>query len=335
MSPRPQRRSRRPGGAAERGAALLLAMLIVTLVSTLAGTMMWQQWRAVQVEAAERARTQAAWILTGAIDWARLILRSDAVPAIDHLGEPWALPLAEARLSSFLSVDREQAPDAGPEAFLSGRIVDAQSKYNLTNLVSGGEIVAVELATLQRLFEQIGVPATLATTIAVGLRDSVEGLQPPAPPASGASAPRVERREPNPNPPLRPQTLDQLRWFGVDAESLKLMQPHVGLLPAPTPINLNTASREVIAAVLGETASAEAQRLVQTRERAPFKSVAEVSTLLSGVTLDERRVGVASNFFEVLGRLRLDDRVLEERSLVSRVRREVTVLTRDRVNSVQ
>ena len=32
--------------------------------------MVWQQWRAVQVEAAERARTQAAWILTGALDWA-------------------------------------------------------------------------------------------------------------------------------------------------------------------------------------------------------------------------------------------------------------------------
>ena len=62
----------------QHGAALLTAMIIVALVATLAGSMVWQQWRAIQVEAAERARTQSAWILSGALDWARLILREDA-----------------------------------------------------------------------------------------------------------------------------------------------------------------------------------------------------------------------------------------------------------------
>ena len=53
-------------------------MIIVALVATLASSMVWQQWRAIQVEAAERARTQSAWVLSGALDWARLILREDA-----------------------------------------------------------------------------------------------------------------------------------------------------------------------------------------------------------------------------------------------------------------
>ena len=72
------RGSRRQALSAGSGAALLTAMIIVALVATLAGAMVWQQWRAVQVEAAERARTQSAWILSGALDWARLILREDA-----------------------------------------------------------------------------------------------------------------------------------------------------------------------------------------------------------------------------------------------------------------
>ena len=42
----------------QRGAALLTAMVIVTLVATLAASMIWQQWRAVQIEAAERSRAQ-------------------------------------------------------------------------------------------------------------------------------------------------------------------------------------------------------------------------------------------------------------------------------------
>ena len=68
-----QRRGR-PARRSQHGAALLTAMIIVTLVATLAASMVWQQWRAVQVEGAERARAQSAWILAGALDWARLIL---------------------------------------------------------------------------------------------------------------------------------------------------------------------------------------------------------------------------------------------------------------------
>ena len=121
--------------------------------------MLWQQWRAVQVEAAERARAQSAWILSGALDWARLILREDAKNGgPDHLGEPWAVPLAEARLSTFLAADKANTEDA-PDAFLSGVITDAQAKLNLFNLVTGNQIDPLQTAALQRLCETVGVSA--------------------------------------------------------------------------------------------------------------------------------------------------------------------------------
>ncbi len=327
----------------QRGAALLLAMLIVTLVATLAGAMVWQQWRAIRVEAAERARTQAAWILVGALDWARLILREDK-SNVDHLGEPWAVPLAEARLSSFLAADTSNTDD-GPEAFLSGSISDVQSRYNLGNLATGGVLVEKEQAVLERLFDNIGVAPSLASTIATGLLDAgpaMSNLPAAAPsakasaPAGGASAPETKAREPNPNPPLRPQSLDQLAWLGVDRESIALMTPYVALLPAQTTVNLNTASPEVMAAVIDGLDLSGAQRLVQTRERSPFNNLANVTSVLGEqFALDDRRVGVTSNFFEVRGRLRLGERVLEERSLVYRVQRQVTILTRERVNFQQ
>ena len=53
----------------QRGAALLAAMLTVTLVAAFAASALWQQWRAIEVEAAERTRIQAAWMLLGALDW--------------------------------------------------------------------------------------------------------------------------------------------------------------------------------------------------------------------------------------------------------------------------
>ena len=71
----------------ETGAALLAAMLTVALVASMAAAALWQQWRSVEVEAAERGRVQSLWVLTGALDWARLILREDARSGgADHLG---------------------------------------------------------------------------------------------------------------------------------------------------------------------------------------------------------------------------------------------------------
>jgi general secretion pathway protein K len=307
--------------SAQRGAALLMAMIIVTLVVTLASAMVWQQWRAVQVEAAERARVQSAWILTGALDWARLILREDS-PGVDHLGEPWAVPLAEARLSTFLAADKDNTDDA-PDAFLSGSISDAQSRYNLNNLVVDGKVLDEERAILEKLCLAVGVAADVARQIANGLRDAsalagAEGFNPAA--------------------PLLPDQFSQIAWLGVGAEALRRLEPYVTLLPTQTntKVNANTASREVLVATLKGLDLASAERLLQARQRSHFKSFDDVLAQLPP-SFDpgaNPAVGVASRFFEVRGSLRLGDRVLEQRSLVERtVNREVKLLHREQVAS--
>ncbi|HEV7914940.1 MAG TPA: type II secretion system minor pseudopilin GspK, partial [Albitalea sp.] len=201
----------RPHPIPQRGAALLTAMIIVTLVATLAAAMIWQQWRAVQVEVAERGRLQSSWILSGALSWAQLILTEDAKGKqnVDHLGEVWATPLAEARLSTFLAVDKNNADD-GPEAFMSGSITDVQSHYNLRNLVDQGKVVLVERDALKRLFQAVSIAPDLADTIANGLNDALA----PADPANKSATTT-----------LMPQSVDQLVWFGIDADSVQRMAP--------------------------------------------------------------------------------------------------------------
>ncbi|ABM96085.1 MAG: type II secretion system minor pseudopilin GspK [Methylibium sp.] len=310
----------------QRGAALLTAMVIVTLVATLASAMVWQQWRAVQVEVAERARAQALWILTGAVDWARLILREDArTGGADHLGEPWAVPLAEAQLSTFLAVDRDNTDDA-PEAFLSGSITDAQSRYNLRNLVEAGSgtASAAEERVLQRLLDAVGARSDLAPMIVRGLRAATL--------ASGQSS----GAELSTDPPLMPERIEQLAWIGLDAETLALLTPYVSLLPVRTTVNANTAPKEVLAAVIEGLDLASADRLIQARQRNPFRNVAELDALLpQGVSAATERVSVTSSFFEVRGRLRLQDRSVEERALVERRNLDIVTLRRDRVASVE
>lgn len=322
--------------ARQRGAALLTAMVIVTLVATLAAAMVWQQWRAVQVEAAERTRSQAHWILGGAVDWARIILREDAFTGgADHLGEPWAVPLAEAKLSTFLAADRDNTDDA-PEAFLSGSILDAQSRYNLRNLAATGSQGKAEEEILKRLLELVGARSDLAPTLARAMRNAAPAA--PAAPASGPTGGLPDPQTETPrstDPPLLPERISQLGWLGLDADTIAQIEPYVTLLPVRTPVNLNTAPKEVLAAVLAiDLASAE--RLVQTRQRDPFGGVEAARSILpQGTNIDERNAAVTSSFFEVRGRLRLEERVVEERALVQRRGRQVVTLHRERLASVE
>ncbi len=293
---------------AQRGAALLLAMLTVTLVATFAATALWQQWRAVEVEQSERARSQSAWVLVGALDWARLILREDArASSIDHLAEPWAVPLQESRMSTFLAAENgvNQGGDEGlPEVFLSGSIVDLQSRLNVTNMVGpGGELVDKWLAAFTRLFELLGLPQAELMTMAENLR-------------------RASQKEVDDGAdvPLRPERFEQLVWLGLSPATLRLLEPHVTLLPQATSVNLNTASVQVIAASIEDLDLAAAQRLVQARNNSALRDLPAAAKILDrvGQLTDSNAYGVRSNYFEVNGRLRMEGTVVSERSLVHR-----------------
>jgi general secretion pathway protein K len=97
-------------------------------------------------------------------------------------------------------------------------------------------------------------------------------------------------------------------------------------------VNLNTASAEVIFASVPGLEMAQAQRLVNVRATAHFRTVAD-ALKVTGVTIDPASIGqlsVASNFFEIQGRLRLGATTVQERSVVERQDLDVKVLWRER-----
>lgn len=317
MSPRARHTTRRT-----RGAALLAAMLTVTLVASFAATALWQQWQAVEIETAERDRVQAAWVLTGALDWARLILREDARSGgTDHLAEPWAVSLEETKLSSFLAVDKKNTAsdtDNQLNVFLSGQIEDMQSRLNLTNLVDAGQASAPDLLAFTRLFDILGLPKAELLTMAENLRLASD-MRPTNPPDGPAA--------------LLPQRLEQLSWLGLSPSSIARLRPFAGLLPVRTPVNLNTASAEVLYASIPGLEMAQAQRMVVERTRSHFRSLEEAGRLAGGTTgrITAGQHSVATRFFEVRGRLRMEQTLIEERSLLQRNGLDIETRWRDRV----
>jgi general secretion pathway protein K len=349
----------------QNGAALLIAMLTVTLIATFAAAALWQQWRSAEIEGAERARVQSGWILTGALDWSRLILREDgrASAGVDSLAEPWAVPLAEAKLSSFIAADKNISSDqleGLPDAFLSGRIIDAQSKLNVRNLVQGGKADAAAVAAFRKLFQLLGLPvdevdtlvaqlalvqppavaatttattttATTTTTAAESADGSVTGGTATA--ASSASSGAGSGAESGAGSgPLMPWRTDQLVWLGLSPSTAAALEPYVTIMPAVTVLNLNTASAEAIFASVPKLDLASARRLVERRAQGYFGDLAAANALMQDSTVQfvAGQHGVATAYFEVHARLRLDTTWVEERALLHRAGAVVQIVWRER-----
>ncbi len=303
----------------QRGAALLAAMLTVALVAIFATGALWQQWRTVEVEAAERQRTQARWLLTGALDWARVILREDARAGdvnapTDHLAEPWAIPLQEARLSSFLSAlpdgsGNNAADDQlAQQVVLSGQIIDLQSRLNVTNLLVGEQLDATSVLAFERLFNTLNVPAEQLRLLTSNLLAAQR--------QSNASA-------------LMPQRVGQLGWLGLSPQALQTLSPYITVLPTRTAVNLNTASVPVLFASVPGLSLTDAQRLAQQRERQHWPSVDAFQKALGRSANLAGSHSVNSRFFEVLGRLRMPQTALQERSWLQRDNADLKVLWRE------
>ncbi len=304
----------------QRGAAILTAMLTVVLVATLAASALWQQWRAVEVEGAERGRVQSGWVLTGALDWARLILREDARKGgADHLAEPWAVPLAQARLSTFLAADRSDAlaADETQDAFLSGQIIDLQSRLNVTNLVQAGKVDEPSRLAFTRLFELLNLPVNELAAMIENLRLLQD-----------ASA----QARSNMALPLAPQEFDQLTWVGLSPRTLASLRPYVTLLPVRTPVNLNTAAPEVIYACVEAFEMADASRFVRARELTHLMALSDALRIAgsAGARFTETEHSIATRFFEVRGILQVEQTIVQEQSVVQRDGMEVKTLGRKR-----
>lgn len=301
-------------------------MLTVALVATFATTALWQQWGSIEVERAERQRLQVTWMLSGALDWARLILREDARAdggnGPDHLNEPWAMALQEARLSTFLAADRNNTGaidlDNALDAFLSGSVQDAQAKMNVTTLIANTTIDAAQKARFSRLFDTLGLRQSELDTLCTGLLQS-----------------QTTTLAPNSNSPvpLKPQRFRQLAWLGLSASTLTTLAPFVTLLPNPSPINLNTAPVEVIYASVPNIDMAQARQAVQRRATTPFLSL-EQAALALGISANQLQASqhaISSKAFFVYGRMRLDETTLQEVSLVERLGIQTKTIWRERV----
>lgn len=287
-----------------RGAAVLMALFIATLATLIVTGLFWNQFIVLRTIENQQLAVQSRMLLDGALDWARAILRADQ-NNFDALTEPWAQPLAETRLDQL-----GETSTLAARATIAGGIEDAQARMNLRNLVGAdGRIVTTELDALRRLCELLSLPSATADLIAATM---VESRAPTTDTTAGAVTIR-------PLPLMLPQDLYGVR--GLDPQAAEKLIPYVTiLLDAPTPINVNTATAEVISARIGITL-AVARALVAERDRIGyFTDVGNFKTRLpgQGADLDTSQIATQSRYFLIRGQVKLDRATTRLEALVRR-----------------
>ncbi|WP_322089086.1 type II secretion system minor pseudopilin GspK [Burkholderia sp. BCC1999] len=339
----------------QRGAAIITALLVVALSAILVSGMLWRQQVQIRRIENQRVIAQAQWVARGALDWTRMILRSegDTAPGITYLGGIWGVPIAKTKLSDFLGRIGAPNDSGGEDTYISGSIEDAQAKFNLRNLVSSPapgvlQLNVTQLQAFQRLLTTLGYDGAFAKRIALqvraGLLHSATRFQMPNLPGGGGTAanaatapvttdqqgggdftddPGMSGGDRGPAPLMMTSVDSLLDVDGVTPEMVARLRPFVTVLPTTTPVNMNTAPAEVIASLVPGMSVSSAQALVSRRETVFFRNVGDVQLALRGagapnVTIDSSLVDVNSSYFIVHGRIQHDRAEVDRTSLVYR-----------------
>lgn len=288
---------------AQRGVAVITAILIVALVTSVIVAMLWQN--AVRLRQMENLKEMAQAEAVGltAVDWARAILAEDARKnAVDDLGEHWASPVP---------------PIAAEGGEVSGKITDQQGLFNLNNLAAAGNANEPEVLAFQRLLGRLGLPPELANALVDWIdTDSTVRF-----PGGAEDADYLAM-----DPPLRTanQPLTEVsglyRVKGYSAAVVEALRPYVTALPAATKINLNTALPEVLPLALESGAREDAAAIIEARAEHAFKDRADFDKRmpLLAPRLRETAAGFNSNYFLVETSVRFGKVKLERQALLKR-----------------
>jgi general secretion pathway protein K len=289
--------------ARDRGAAIVMAMLLAALAATIAATLLWQQQRWAGEHERRRDQVQAQVLAMAGVQWARQILFDNTrASTIVHLGQPWAFRLPPTPIEN---------------GSIGGDIVDAQARINMDNLAAPANASAPTHAMLERLFALVGAPLSMLNAITdwVDPDDQVsEGGGAEDAYYLAGSVPGLAA-----NAPVR-RVAELLAVRGADPAMLDRLRPFVAAVDAPATINVNTAPPEVLMAAIGGLDAATAAALVASRAQNPYLSIADFRARLprGDLRIDETLLAVRSDWFLVTIEAIQGDTLARARALLKR-----------------
>lgn len=286
----------RAGVQKQQGIALLLAMLVVSIATITAVSLVHEQSFSIRKTANLKNYNAASMYSVGLEDFARLILQEDGKNSkTDNLDEDWAIGIPALPIES---------------GYLSGSIEDVQSLINLNNILT-----SVEAAKkLTKLCNNLDISPDFIPALKDWLDENSDTEH-----ADGAEDDYYTGLESPYRSANRLMTdTSELRLVkGIDSDMYDKLEPFITALPEETAINLNTVSEEVFEAL---DLQLDSQEFIDERAKDAFENLSDFETRMN-IKLDEnqkRNLAVTTDYFLASGQVVLQEKTIYLKSLIHR-----------------
>ena len=261
----------------QRGVALLTILLLVVSITVVAGAMLASQKIAIRRSGLLFDQNQILQDVDAGQQLAVTMIRADAkLNDTDSEQDIWAQPIP---------------PYTFGVHSISIELRDEASRFNINNLYHNGAVDKAALAFFQRLLTQLNLAPDIAIAVLDYQDTDSEVYQDGGDESVVYSQQSNNSAESNlPNQAL--VSIDQLQNVkGVNVEVLAALRPYITTVPYYLPININTASPVLLAALIDGGTSKQMQTLVDLRAKQAFTSIDDVWQLpiLSGLDKEQQK----------------------------------------------
>lgn len=308
--------------ATQGGVAIIMVLLTVAFVVGLAASTLSVIDAGITRRIGAHDQLQAQLLAQAAVDRARQVLVEDLrLGNVDHLAERWATGPLPVSL-----------PDEDSQLAVS--IIDPSGRINLNNLIHDGVDDTREIARLQRLMRSLGIDEATSWQLITALLDWLDADDTPRP-GQGAEVAWYAAQTPPVQPANGPLAgIGELAAVrGYTPELLARLSPFLSALPTTTPLNVNTAPAEILAAAVPGLSLQAARQLVEERQRAWFKDIPDFNARLGSLNLSGNGMllAVDSRYFLVSIRARHGIAVVRHEVLLDRTPNRSLILWQRRL----
>ena len=261
----------------QRGVALLTILLLVVSITVVAGAMLASQKIAIRRSGLLFDQNQLSQDINAGQQLAITMIRADdKLNDTDSEQDIWAQPLPPYLLANHS---------------ISIELRDEASRFNINNLYQNGAVDSNALAIFQRLLTQLNLESDIAIAI-LDYQDTDSDVYQDGGDESVVYSQQTSGSASKTLPNQALVSIDQLQEIrGVNAEVLAALRPYITTVPYYLPINVNTASPVLLAALIDGATSQQMQGLVDTRAKQALASIDDVWQLpmLSSLNNDQRK----------------------------------------------
>ena len=270
----------------QQGVAIITALLIVTIATTVSITISTRLQLDVRRTGNLIAQDQAQFYLLAAEEWSQRILRQDKQDSTsDSLDEAWAIELPPIPV------------DGGS---IQGRLTDLHACLNINSLVEGNAIDATTKERMSQLFGRLGVKSDPTQAIADWIDSDLERTNPDG--AEDGYYLNLETPYRTANSPLHSVSELRLVKGFEDSKTYQLVEPHLCafiLNGGNISINVNTASAEVLQSLSADMSESIVGNIIERRNEEPFNDIKEFTSFgnLGTIIKDTEKLSTSSEYF--------------------------------------